>query len=209
MEHKTDYVAEGTSLMMGQYRSKTTINNLFAAMLQSKQQIEDAIVTLRDGIMLIGDAAKGQQLDNIGAIVGIERNGLDDTQYRVLIYAKIAENRGDATLQTVLSLALQLFDTDALFEASPQSIHRNGNINGAFVSIMVGSPKLPENLYQLVLKLLQKSLAAGVQLAHLGTFNKTKAFAFAGDAPWVGGFGSVRDAAVGAPFATLIASAND
>lgn len=47
------------------------------------------------------DTATGGQLDIIGRLVGISRyDGMDDDQYRILLYAKVFANHWDGTIET-------------------------------------------------------------------------------------------------------------
>jgi hypothetical protein len=200
----TDYVAAGQALLMAQYKSAPNVNGLLAVFLGHSQRLEDALQQLAGGRTLAG--ASGGTLDGIGKLVGIDRNGLGDDAYRVLIYAKVAENNGDATLQTLLRVTSALFATSSLFAKTPNTLARSGQRQGAWVSMMVGSPGIPSGLYSLVLRLVQQSLPAGVDLAHLGTFNAASAFAFAGSRPWVTGWGTVKNKTAGGPMASLLYS---
>lgn len=201
----SDYVAAGQRLAMQQYAEKPNVQALLAAFLTHCQTIEDAFFPLATDRFLVTPTTSGATLDSIGDLVGIGRNGLDDATYRLLIQAKIADNRGDATLPTLLRVVRQLFNADAVFEKSPNSFARSGQARGAWLALMVGSPKVPARLYPLVAKLVAQAIPAGVELAHLGVF-QSKTFAFAGPQPWVGGFGDVNDSTVGAPLATLLTS---
>lgn len=202
LEPITDYVDSGKALLMSQYRGKERIEGLLGVFLAHHQTIENALQQIGPGRTLLD--ATGTTLDNIGKLVGIDRNGLADASYRVLLYAKVAENNGDATLQTLVRVASALFQTDNIFCKTPNSVARAGQKQGAYVVLMIGSPQVPKDLYGLIVKLLQQSLPSGVQFAHVGVFDASGCFAYAGDRPWVGGWGDVKDPTVGAPLADLI-----
>lgn len=56
--------------------------------------------------------AEGAQLDTIGIIVGLSRQGRDDTSYRSLLYTKIDINVSSGQPEKIISAIKILFDTE-------------------------------------------------------------------------------------------------
>lgn len=196
-------VAASKQLLMQMYVGKANVEGLVSVFASQQQVIEDALFALYSNRYLSTPATSGKTLDGIGDLVGVARNGLQDLDYRLLIYAKIADNEGNATLQTLLQVAAALFQSSVIWDASPATVGPSFT-GGPFILLMIGTPAIPARLYPLVAKLLRQNLTAGVDITTLGLFNAKSAFAFAGPQSYVGGWGSVKDPGVGAPYAALL-----
>ena len=86
----TDHVKQGLGLLLSQYQEKPRIAALLSSYLSRVQELEDAnwdVIVKR----FIDDATDAQ-LDGIGRIVGEERQGRDDTTFRLFILARIRVN---------------------------------------------------------------------------------------------------------------------
>lgn len=78
----TDHVARGLALLTDQWRGKPAVRAILSAWLAKVQEIEDTL----GGVLAITIATgEGQQLDDLGAILGTARAGLTDTVYRRLL----------------------------------------------------------------------------------------------------------------------------
>jgi hypothetical protein len=143
--------------------------------------------------------AQGAQLDGIGALVGIGRNGLNDAEYLIFIIAKIAENFSDGTIPAIGNIVSLLFETQIFnfFEMFPAEID---------LQIPDTSPLDPA-LYGAVAGIIQASLGAGIGLGSIVVYDATNPFEF-GDAlaapAFTNGFGDVNDASVGGEFASVV-----
>ena len=198
-----DMVEASKQLLMQQYVQKSGVEGLISVFASQQQVLEDALFALYSNRYLASPATSGKTLDGIGDLVGVSRNGLEDDEFRILLYAKIADNAGNATLQTLLAVAAALFQSPVLWDATPATVGPSFT-GGPFISLMVGTPKIPAALFPLVAKLLRQNLTAGVDITTLGIFDAKSTFAFAGPQAYVGGWGSVKDATVGAPYAALL-----
>lgn len=58
------------------------------------------------------DNAEGEQLDILGIHIGADRNGLNDTDYRLLIEAKIQINISSGQPERVISAVRFIYDTN-------------------------------------------------------------------------------------------------
>ena len=101
--YQSTLALQGVARLLHQFRGKENIEALLTAFLDEVQAIETALV---DCLLLrtITDA-EGEQLDLIGRVIGLERNGLDDEKYRLNLIARVAINIGSGTPEELLRLA--------------------------------------------------------------------------------------------------------
>lgn len=99
---KTDQVSKGLDRLIFEFQEKENIEKLHRLFLNQIQELEDAnFSTLEQrGIY----EAVGFQLDLIGKIVGLERKGLEDEDYRAALLLKISINTADGTPNRIVEL---------------------------------------------------------------------------------------------------------
>lgn len=103
----TTHVDEAKALLVEQFRGKPDLEALLSAFIAQVQDLEDVLFQLLENRWL--DTASGVQLDGIGAIVGLERLGLNDDDYRTALRAQIRLNRSSGTIPdntTILELLI-------------------------------------------------------------------------------------------------------
>jgi hypothetical protein len=91
IEPLTDVVEGGVDLVLEQYRGKPRYEAFLAALLRPVQVLENDIHEVILGRML--DNAIGQQLRDLGDLVGEPWTGRPDDEYRLFVKARIARNR--------------------------------------------------------------------------------------------------------------------
>lgn len=168
------HVADSISRLLEQYKSRTGINGFYAAFGDQTQDLENAIFPMSAGTQIWDGTqtpAFGAQLDAIGTLVGIARNGLTDSEYLLFIFGKIGENYSDATLTTIGSIIANLFQGSAVLI---QPYYPAG-----IAFQVIGSP-IPESLYHLAQTLVENSLGAGIKLVFGAASPYTNVFRFAG-----------------------------
>lgn len=189
---------------MQQYKGKQAIEGMVTSITEQIQELEDVIYALDDGRMLFNGTtypSVGVQLDNIGEIVGIKRNGLTDEQYLVLILGTIAQNNTDTTIPTILFIINLIFQ--------PQGLHYY-EVYPAGIGFDYFDTGLDPALYLLGAQIIQKSLAAGVSLEFIVQYDETNPFAFIDlydilpNFPNGSGFDDLVDPGQGGLFSTLI-----
>jgi hypothetical protein len=188
------HVADAQARLLQQFRSKPLIAGLAGAIVTPIQTIEDAMFSVDSGRQL--GTAVGAQLDGIGALLGTPRSGLGDDQYRALLYGTLAEDNSDTTLTTLSNIILSVFGAVAVFV--------DAQLPGGNVGFGIGSPSVPTSLFPMLQGIVLKSVAAGVEVSFLMTFNAYNAFAMAGNASWVQGCGDVYDPTVGGLLGSVI-----
>jgi hypothetical protein len=97
MLHLTTFTQQTLDNFSTKMRERDEVLKLARALFAEEfQEIEDALwqlYTLRSI-----DAGTGQQLDNIGAKIGLSRNGFGDTDYQRLLYGQTLVNRSRTTV---------------------------------------------------------------------------------------------------------------
>ena len=87
LTQKSTHVQEGLANLVQQFKDKPDLAALLTSYLEQIQDLETAYFGLLTERTL--NAAVGVQLDGIGAIVGEDRRGRDDADYRLAIRARI------------------------------------------------------------------------------------------------------------------------
>lgn len=107
LSYSPDVVGDSTGLLLDQFRNasvSTRVELLVSSFAVLLQQAEDA---LWDMLTLRGvDVATGDQLDQIGRIVGEDRLGASDDDYRARIRVRIRINRSNGAVLDVLDVAV-------------------------------------------------------------------------------------------------------
>lgn len=99
MIDRVDIVERGLDKLVWDLQDKPNLEKLFRLFLEEVQEIEDTLISILD-IKDI-DVAIGVQLDNIGLILGEERLGRGDEEYRDAIKFKISINTANGTYQSI------------------------------------------------------------------------------------------------------------
>jgi len=149
LSKKTDQVAEGLATLIQQYRNKPKIAAFLTAYLEQIQDLENVYFDLI--IERTIDNAVGVQLDGLGAIVGEDREGRSDTDFRLWIRARIQANRSNGYVNELIAITLLVTTDNTVWisQYPPASMH-----------ITIGGV-LDEDPDQIAL-LLNGAIAAGV-----------------------------------------------
>lgn len=99
-----NHVAEGIALLTDRYRTKVNIPKLLTALLKPTQDLENAIWSVINAYM-ISTPPVGQQLQDLGALVGQSRSGLSDADFLTAIKLRILANRSAGRAEDILGIA--------------------------------------------------------------------------------------------------------
>jgi Protein of unknown function (DUF2612) len=134
-------------LLTSEYRPGPSpeFNQWLAAVLSIANDITNCLLSITQAFDL--DFAIGVQLDVLGQIVGVSRtvnfqpsNGvspiLDDTTYRILIKATIAQNQWDGTIGALYPVWNQLFPGGKITIIDNQNMTATILVTGSFTSII-------------------------------------------------------------------------
>ena len=127
---KTTRIAEALAKLTDQFKGQVNIEAIISACVNQSQQLEAAAFDVIENTLVA--TAEGAQLDGLGAVVGVERGGFSDADYRIRIAARILQNQASGTIPELLELCTTLGAvTPVLTEQQP-----------AAFSIITDSPTL-------------------------------------------------------------------
>lgn len=153
------------------------MSNDFEKLIRSyanEAQALDAAAT--DLLRLISlDDASGAQLDGLGQIIGADRQGLDDDDYRMLLRAQIQINRSGGTIPQLVEI-LRLVSNTTLAQAA---VELTESFPADFVAKITVA--LDPGTGDIAAQALYEAKAAGVH-GVLHYFDTEPVFAFDGDA---------------------------
>jgi hypothetical protein len=187
-------VAEGLARLLTQYQSSTALRQLLSAFILQVQTIEDALTGMNT-LRYLSDAS-GQQLDNIGEIVGIARAaGQSDASYLTAILGQININTSQGQPEQIIR-AFILFTgvTQVRFFEFPPA------------SYLVESTYDPSDLaaIQSIFGILNDVSPAGVKIDGIVVYDPVSPFCYAGSMLPAAGYGSTGAPGVGGKYGFLI-----
>lgn len=188
IEWIVDYITRARGRMLQQFKREEAPNldKLLQVLISELQEAENE---MQEILLLRAVAtASGEQLDVLGDIVGINREGQVDHDFRNTIFLQIAINNGGGQ-EPVLSALL-----DNLTDATVIDIWE---VFPAGLDIFINSDDLELH----TIESLRRAIAATVSLNFSYTDGGVP-FAFEGDS-YGAGFGSSHDAAEGGEFAVV------
>lgn len=98
----TGHDAQALARLAQQFAESTNLRLLVSVSATSVQTAEDVLWALYSERLLT--SAVGEQLDNLGAIVGQAREAATDDQYRARLAGRILANRSDNGIDTLLAI---------------------------------------------------------------------------------------------------------
>lgn len=106
---KTNMAGDAQGRVVIQYRTLPIFMALIGQLGAMVQMIEDAFWDLYSAAFL--DTATGVWLEYLGGIVGENREGYNDTDYRGFIKARILANKSSGTIDEVLTILAMVLGT--------------------------------------------------------------------------------------------------
>lgn len=107
-----NHVEAGLSRLLQRNKESYNINSLLSALIEPIQEIENQIYDLYTERSL--DTSIGKQLDGIGKIVGLDRDGRDDIDYRSALIIQIQINKAGGEPESIITAIRQLFKTEII-----------------------------------------------------------------------------------------------
>lgn len=123
--------------------------------------------------------ATGAQLDGMGLIIGVNRGGLNDADYRARLYLQISQNFSEGAIENLVWIYKELMDADSIVLAE---------IYPAEFS-MLAINSLPIADTTTIYNAIFAAKAAGVGISFLAKTNAAPYFAFLGVSGNTAGFG--------------------
>ncbi len=193
----TNHVDIAKGKLLQQYKDKEDITGLQAAYIEQLQILENKLHDFYDRLDI--DKSEGVQLNGIGEIIGLDRNGMTDSEYRVRLKSKILENLSSGTAETII----QIFN---LLTGSTVTDFRD--IYPAAYQIY-GNIAIDTSQVQLIWELLEAASIGGVRVEAIGRYDPDNSFAMDGDLLYTGGFGDTVDPVSGGKLAELYKAGPD
>lgn len=174
--HDTDALGR----LIEQFKQATKLKQIISVFTTQVQELEDLLAPFFDRLNI--DVSEGTQLDNLGAIVGIEREGRSDAVYRLFIKGKIATNTSEGTPENLIDVFKILVGGGIIFivESFP-----------AEVSLM-STVLITSGLEASIKTIVEDAAAAAVSVGSIGFYEEDTAFSFDGSSEGLG-FGRLRE----------------
>lgn len=136
------------------FQSSKNITDLMFSLLQEVSVLEDTFTQLYNERNL--QDAVGVQLDQIGKLIGEDRQGRDDEEYRKYLYIRTFVNNSNGTISDLEQVILKTEDASfiQIFSHYPASIY-----------IYIKTPTIPDDSLK---DLIEEMLPAGVSLGYIG-----------------------------------------
>lgn len=148
LTEKSTHVADAQAHLISMFRRRTDLDKFIDALVTELAELEVVAFDILDNTLTVG-ATTGANLDHLGRLVGVEREGRTDLIYDVRIAAQILLNNGSGTIEDLIALidamtggaaTMTVIETfPAEFEIDVTSILTAGL--GVEVGALVGSGK--------------------------------------------------------------------
>lgn len=131
------------------------IEQLLSVLIAPAQAIEDTAQQMLTERYV--DTAVGAQLDIIGRIVGQDRDGLVDDDYRRFIRARIAANDSDGTIEDLILISfLIVYDGNVTYTVDNQGV--------AGVMMRLTGAAVADVNADILIKFLDRAVSGGVRV---------------------------------------------
>jgi len=187
-----DHVDQGLNRRLEQWKDKINLEKVLSSLMAGVQESETMFFDLLNKRLDLNQAV-GEQLDQVGTIVGQDRLNFDDDFYRILLLARIGINVSNGEPERII-------DTIKLL-TSASYIHYM-NLNNAEMAI--GSDGVINPLtVEFLITNLQRVVMGGVRVNYLAIYDGEDSFSIDGpNSKTVGkGFGSIYDVTKGGKIA--------
>jgi hypothetical protein len=149
-----DHEAAALARLPEYLKDKPKLAALLAAYTAQCNDLETALQELLTQRAI--DTAVGDQLDDLGVIVGQERGGLADADYRRYLRARVATNKSRGTIADILKIAGLIVNS--------ASVTRTVTNHGvAAYTLTLAGATVSDDLAAVVLAFLQDASAGGVR----------------------------------------------
>lgn len=147
-----DHLGDALGRLLEQFKDKADLAALLGTWVAEVQEIEDALVDIGEQRGLDTTVA-GQVLDDLGTLLGRERNGRLDEPYRARLRAQVAVNVSSGTTEDVIAGLLAQ-------EQVPQVI----NEGHAAFRVELADPPAGDDEVDAIVELVAATKAAGVRV---------------------------------------------
>lgn len=128
MSASVDYVADWNARLISrlyeQFKEKPNLLKLVALIAHQLQDLENSGQTLLTLPSI--DLSEGVNLDVLGRIIGIARNGINDPTYRLYLHAQVLTNKSSGTPDELYAIL------EAMFGGVPLHLHYQNGGSASF-----------------------------------------------------------------------------
>lgn len=120
---KVDHVEEGLNRLPSQWSESEKIRGLLESWLNRANELEDLLFDMLENRGLF--EAKGENLDIIGALFGVARDGRSDDEYRQVILNEVTVQTADGTTEPFMQVLRAKSGSDYVdfWEHPPADVH--------------------------------------------------------------------------------------
>ena len=186
----TNHAAQALDRLREQYKNKPQLIALINSWNGQIQELEEVLYGLSTSRSI--NTATGYQLDLLGELLGKNREGRSDADYRIVLLAKVAQNISRGTPEDVIGVFKIL--------TSSSQVQLSDGYNGE-VYLLADHP-LTQDQINTILREMDSVVPAGVRVNALGSFDPDDSFAFNGT-NIAKGFSSIYDLSKGGKLATI------
>lgn len=185
----TTHVQEAIKRLLQQYKEKPRIEFVVSSLTEEVQNIENMLFDLLNNRSI--NTAIGIQLDRLGTILGIEREGLSDEDYRARLKIKVVQNVSSGEPDRLISVYAFLINAT---QVQFQEHYPAG-------CALMGRGVIPSGQETLLYTEIQRITPAGVRVDYIGTYDANESFAMTDSIDSTAdGFGDLTDALAGGKF---------
>ncbi len=106
LEEKTSHVVEAQANFVEQFKVKPRLDALVQSWVGQIQELEPMFFDILEDTLV--STSVGEQLDELGTVVGELRQARTDDEYRIAIGARILINTSNGTIEEMIAIALAL-----------------------------------------------------------------------------------------------------
>lgn len=102
-----NYLDQNKDLIVQQFKDSKNLLLLIDSYSNQISEYENMVFDLLNKRINI-DKSEGKQLDNIGSLIGVDREGATDSDFRILLKSTIGINGSSGTIESILSFIKSL-----------------------------------------------------------------------------------------------------
>lgn len=187
-----NHIEQGFNRLITQYKQKPNVEGLISSLVLPLQSLEDSIKFYFENHSIFD--ATGIHLDSWGTVLVEPRFGLNDSDYRIQLLAKVAQNFSEGTAEDLISMFKTL--TRAAYIVYSEIYPAEVSITAVDVDLIGDSARIRS--------VLDLAKAAGVRITS-AIVTAANVFSFDADAdPNSKGFGDLNDLSLGGEWASII-----
>lgn len=152
---KDTHIQEAQDFVPGHLKTAVNFNKLIAIFVQLHQDLEDELDDLLNNVTDLTINAVGVQLDTIGIILNVDRNGEADAEYRIRLQGEAAKLAKSGEPETVIDAykLVTVANRILLVEFSPATVELTAFVNDDDFTLTQD---------QAIIDTMQEVIAAGV-----------------------------------------------